>query len=76
MEAEGNDPPRARHALEQIGRLYAVEEKIMIGHREGGGVVRLRREESYPIIKGLEKWCRQESVSYTHLYTNRPPEKR
>lgn len=27
VEAEGNDPPRARHALEQIGRLYAVEEK-------------------------------------------------
>ena len=55
VEAEGNDPPRARHALEQIGRLYAVEEKIRIGHLEGGAVVRLRREESYPYYQRTGK---------------------
>ncbi|MCS2309427.1 IS66 family transposase [Phocaeicola vulgatus] len=37
VEAEGNDPPRARHALGQIGGLYAVEEKIRMEHLEGGG---------------------------------------
>ena len=35
VEAEGNDPPRARHALGQIGGLYAVEEKIRMEHLEG-----------------------------------------
>ena len=69
VEAEGNDPPRAGYALEQIGRLYAVEEKIRIEHLEGGAVVKLRREESYPIIKGLEKWCKEE---YEHTVEKSP----
>lgn len=69
MEAEGNDPPRARHALEQIGRLYAVEEKIRVEHLEGEAVVKLRRETSYPIIKGLEKWCKEE---YEHTVDKSP----
>ena len=55
VEAEGNDPPRARHALGKIGGLYAVEEKIRMEHLEGEAVVKLRREKSYPIIKELEK---------------------
>ncbi|NMX06336.1 transposase, partial [Bacteroides vulgatus] len=49
VEAEGNDPPRARHALGKIGGLYAVEEKIRMEHLEGEAVVKLRREKSYPI---------------------------
>lgn len=69
VEAEGSDPPRARHALEQIGRLYAVEEKIRTEHLEGEAVVKLRRETSYPIIKGLEKWCKEE---YGHTADKSP----
>ena len=42
MEAEGNDPPRARHALGQIGGLYAVEEKIRMEHLEGEMCIRDR----------------------------------
>ena len=34
VEAEGNDPPRARHAIGQIGGLYAVEEKLRMEHLE------------------------------------------
>ena len=59
VEAEGNDPPRARHALGQIGGLYAVEEKIRMEHLEGEAVVKLRREESYPIIKELKNGARR-----------------
>ena len=69
MEAEGNDPPRARHALGQIGGLYAVEEKIRMEHLEGEAVVKLRREKSYPIIKELEKWCKEE---YGHTVDKSP----
>ena len=29
-------------------------------HLEGEAVVKLRREKSYPIIKELEKWCKEE----------------
>ncbi len=69
VEAEGNDPPRARHALGQIGGLYAVEEKIRMEHLEGEAVVKLRREKSYPIIKELEKWCKEE---YGHTVDKSP----
>ena len=31
-------------------------------HLEGEAVVKLRREKSYPIIKELEKWCKEEGL--------------
>lgn len=60
VEAEGNDPPRAKHALEKIGILYGIEEKIRKEGLQGEAVVRLRHKEAYPVIKELEEWCRQE----------------
>lgn len=60
VEAEGNDPPRARHALEKMGQLYAIEEKVRKEGLQGEAVVKLRQERAYPIIRELEEWCRQE----------------
>lgn len=60
VESEASDPPRARHALEKIKKLYAVEREIKEENLEGEAVVKLRREKSYPVICELEKWCRQE----------------
>ena len=61
-----------------------MEEKIRIEHLEGEAVVKLRREKSYPIIKELEKWCKEEyghtvdkspiakaCLLYTSSFTNR-----
>ena len=49
------DSPRAGYALEQIGRLYAVEEKIRIEHLEGGAVAvsytHLRIAGSFPAFQ-------------------------
>ena len=69
VEAEGNDPPRAQYALGRIRELYAVEEKIREEKLQGEAVVRLRRETSYPIVRELEKWCRQE---YEHTLDKSP----
>ena len=60
MEAQGNDPPRSKHALDKIGQLYAVEDRIKTERLEGEAVKKLRREISYPIIRELEQWCRKE----------------
>lgn len=60
VEAEGNDPPRAKYALDKIGQLYAVEERIRKECLQAEAVVKLRREIAYPIIRELEKWCRKE----------------
>ena len=63
VEAEGNDPPRARHALDQIEKLYEVERRINEEKLQGEAVVELRREKAYPLIKGLEEWCKREYAS-------------
>lgn len=55
-----NFAPRAQYALGRIRELYAVEEKIREEKLQGEAVVRLRRETSYPIVRELEKWCREE----------------
>lgn len=60
VEAQGNDPVRAKHALDKIGELYALEEKIRREHLEGEAVKKLRRENAYPVIKELERWCKKE----------------
>ncbi len=59
-EARGCDPPRAERALEKIAGLYEVERRIKEEGITGEAAVRLRREESYPLIKELEGWCREE----------------
>lgn len=60
IEAEGNDPPRAKYALEKIRKLYRVEQQIKESKLTGEAVVELRRKESYPVIRELEEWCRAE----------------
>ena len=63
MEAEGNDPPRARHALDEIEKLYQVERRIKEEKLQGEAIVKLRREISYPIVREMERWCKREYAS-------------
>lgn len=69
VEAEVNDPPRAKHALDKIRELYRVEQLIKEDKLEGEAVVKLRREKAYPIIRELEQWCRLE---YTQTIEGSP----
>ena len=62
-------PSQSKACTWKIGGLYAVEEKIRMEHLEGEAVVKLRREKSYPIIKELEKWCKEE---YGHTVDKSP----
>lgn len=59
-EAHACDPPRAEYALGKISRLYEVERKIKEERIVGEDAVQLRREESYPVIRELEQWCKRE----------------
>ena len=60
VEAEASDPPRGGYAIEKIRDLYRVEQQIKEEKLEGEAIVKLRREKSYPVIRELEQWCRQE----------------
>lgn len=59
VEAELYDPPAARHALGEIGKLYAVEKEIREKGLEGEEIVDIRRKKSYPVIKALERWSEE-----------------
>lgn len=59
-EAQSCDPPRAEYALKEIAKLYAVEQKIKEEGVLDEAAVQLRRENSYPVIRELEEWCKSE----------------
>ena len=56
VEAESYDPPSARYVLDEIGKLYAVEDEIRKKELTNAQATNLRKENAYPIIKGLEVW--------------------
>ena len=54
--ARTSDPARATHALEQIGQLYAIERALREKKASASHRVRVRQEESVPILKALKAW--------------------
>lgn len=69
IEAESYDPPRAGYILGQISKLYEVERIIKEKKIEGEEVVRLRRDRSYPVIRTMERWVKE---NYTLLPEKSP----
>ncbi|NDV67357.1 IS66 family transposase [Dysgonomonas sp. 25] len=55
-QALGNDPPRAEYALEQIGKLYQLEQRATDNNFTKGQIEALRKEKAYPILRDFEKW--------------------
>ncbi len=55
-QALGNDPPRAEYAMEQIGRLYAIERRISEENLTKEQIERIRKDKAYPIMRDFEKW--------------------
>ncbi len=51
----GSDPPRARQALEQIGKLFALERALDKSRPELKQSARQR--EAKPIVDAFEAWC-------------------
>lgn len=63
VEAENYAPIQVRHVLDEIGKLYRVEQEIREKSLKGEEIVRLRQEKSYPLIKALEQWAQQHLTS-------------
>ena len=62
IEAEQNDTERSRHALEQIQQLYAIERKAIDEQLSELDVLKLRQQQSVPILEALGKWMQQAYV--------------
>lgn len=57
--AELTDPPRARHALQEIGKLYAIEQQIRDEGLPEQAILELRKQQAYPVITALQEWCQE-----------------
>jgi transposase len=61
-EAATNDLPRAKHAIDQIAAMYAIEKQI----REASppmpedAIVELRLQEVKPILESMKRWMLEE----------------
>lgn len=55
FKALGTDPPRARHAIALIGKLFALEKELAQATPD----VRLaaRKARSAPVLDAIESWC-------------------
>lgn len=59
FEAQESDPPRARHVLKEIQKLYKIESWAKRNQYTEEETRDLRQENAYPIIIGLEKWLQE-----------------
>jgi len=77
-KALGDDPERARHILTEVQKLYHIERRAENEKLTTEAIVKLRREEAYPIIQELEKWVKenltkvlpQSSIGKAMIYLN------
>jgi hypothetical protein len=56
FEAQDNDKATAQYALEQIGKLYAIERKAKEEELTADEILGVRQEESLPILTSLQQW--------------------
>ena len=64
-EALDNDRDRAEYALEQIGKLYAIERKCKEEVLDFNATLQLRKEKSVPILELLAVWMKQQYMQVT-----------
>lgn len=58
-QAQGNDPPRAKYALEQIGKLYGIERFAHDKCLDKEQLERLRADKSVPLLEALKTWLQE-----------------
>ena len=61
-KAKDNDSLRAEYVLSAIQKLYAVERIIREEEKTDEAILLLRKEESLPILKELEKWMKENII--------------
>jgi transposase len=59
-QALENDPDRAAHVLTEIQRLYTVEHSIREEKLNAEEILKLRKQESIPILDALKEWLDRE----------------
>jgi transposase len=59
-EAINNDAPRARHVLEKMQILYAVERRIKENNLPPNQILELRHSKSVPVLNELKEWMLME----------------
>lgn len=64
-EALDNDRDRAEYALEQTGKLYAIERKCKEESLDFNATLQLRKEKSVPILQLLGVWMKQQYMEVT-----------
>jgi len=64
-QALGNDPPRARFAMDQIQKLYALERRMKDEDLTKDQIERLRKKEAYPILRAFEVWLETNLTAVT-----------
>ena len=62
-EAMDNDGPRARHILEKMQILYAVERRIKEEQLEADAILALRQSRSVPVLNELKEWMLREAAN-------------
>lgn len=58
-QALGNDPPRAKYALNRIRHLYEVERFAAANLLGDEQIKTLRMEKSLPVLENLKKWLQK-----------------
>ena len=58
-QSQGNDPPRAKYALEQIGKPYDIERFAHDRCLDKEQVERLRADKSVPLLESLRIWLQE-----------------
>ena len=56
IEAQDHDKPRAEHALQLFGQLYAIEARIRNLQLQPADILQLRQNEAVPILQQLRQW--------------------
>lgn len=64
-QALNHDPPRAKFAMEQIQKLYALERRMKDEDLSKEEIERLRKKEAYPILRAFEVWLEMNLSSVT-----------
>ena len=64
-EALENDEARAGYAMEQIGKLYAIERSCKEQNLSFDEITAVRRERSVPILGSLGKWMKEQYMQVT-----------
>lgn len=65
IEARKNDSKRARHALEQIQKLYLIEKQAREENLHEEERLALRQEKAVPILKNLKEWFLEQAPQVT-----------